>query len=91
MKLKQEMVDYLGKRVVDSLIEKKLLEVDTDDRHLKEVIAGTIAEDLRVEDNLNAEVKDVLDSMGDDLDNIDYRKMFQMVKNRYARERGLIL
>jgi len=49
--------------------------------------------DLLVEDDLNLEVKEILDGMGDEIDqaNINYRKMFQMVKTKLARERGLIL
>ncbi len=91
MKLKQEMVDYLAGRVVNNLMEKELIEVEDDPVGLVTAISAVITQDLQVEDDLNLEVKEVLEQMGDEIDNVDYRKMFQMVKHRYARERGLIL
>lgn len=93
MKLRKEMIDYLAKKTVDGLVEKKVLEIEDDERGVIEAIGGIITDDLRVEDDLNTEVKDMLEAMGEELDrsNVDYRKMFQMVKQKIARERGLIL
>ncbi len=91
MKLKKEMIDYLAKRVVEGLESKELIDVENDSQGLMITISEIITEDLLVEDDLNQEVREILEKMGEEIDNIDYRKMFQMVKNRYARERGLIL
>lgn len=87
------MIDYLAKRTVEGLVEKEVLEIEEDERGVVESIAHIITEDLMVEDELNDEVKKMLESMGDQIDgaNVDYRKMFQMVKQKIARERGLIL
>ena len=93
MKLRKEMIDYLATKTIHGLVDKEVLEVEDDERGVIESIAAIITDDLRVEDDLNAEVKEMLESMGEDIDrsNIDYRKMFQMVKQKIARERGLIL
>lgn len=92
MRLRREMIDYLAGRLVDGLDEKELIDTGGDNEGVEESIAGVIVEDLLVEDQLNIEVKEMLDKMGDEIDNanINYRKMFQMVKQKLARERGLI-
>lgn len=93
MKLRKEMIDYLAHRLVDDLGEKELLDVGDEVMGVEETVSAVIMEDLQVEDLLNQEVKNLLDAMGDEIDsaNINYRKMFQMVKMKLARERGLIL
>jgi hypothetical protein len=46
-----------------------------------------------VEDRLNDEVKDILRDHQDEMDkdNVDYSRMFTMVKTKLARERNLVL
>ncbi len=93
MKVKKEVVRYLSKRIVDRLTEKQAIEFDCDVESVIDVVEGAILNDLGVEERLNEEVKAILaeqeGSLGEN--NINYRKMFQMVKNKLARERGLIL
>jgi hypothetical protein len=93
MKLNKEMVDYLAKQIVVQLEEKGHIDTGDEQLGVSETVAGIITRDLLVEDELNEEVKVILENMGDELDknNINYRKMFQMVKQKLARERGLIL
>ena len=49
--------------------------------------------DLMVEDMLNEEVKTLLESKTQEYerDMMDYGRVFQMVKSKLVRERGLIL
>lgn len=93
MKLKKEVVRYLGSRIVKHLKDKQAIEYECDDDAIIDVVDGAINNDLAVEDRLNDEVKAILQEQEGVLDenNINYRKMFQMVKSRLARERGLIL
>lgn len=93
MRLKKEMIDYLASRIVGELTEKGLLDCGDDAASVTETIGSVIYSDLHVEDDLNDEVKVLLEKMGEELDKsqIDYRKMFQMVKQKLARERGIIL
>jgi hypothetical protein len=91
MKLRKEMVDYLSHRIVASLQEKDLLDCEGEELGVEESISAIIIDDLLVEDDLNQEVKEILEQMGDEMEAVDYRKMFNMVKSKIARERGLIL
>lgn len=93
MKLKKEIIQYLAKKIVDNLGEKELIEFETEAEQIAAMVEGRINGDLMVEDRLNDEVKEILEKQGEKLDegNINYRKMFQMIKNKLARERGIIL
>lgn len=93
MRLRKEMIDYLAGRIIDLLGEKDLIDTGDEQESVSATVSGIITRDLQVEDELNDEVKVILEKMGDEIDNanINYRKMFQMVKQKLARERGLIL
>jgi len=93
MKLSKEIVEYLSERIVSHLTQEKMIEYDCDAKAVAEIIGGAIIKDLMVEDALNEEVKEILKEQEEMIDenNINYRKMFQMIKGKLARERGLIL
>lgn len=93
MKLKKEIVDYLAKRIVEHLVTIEAIEFECDTISVQELVGGAISGDLMIEDDLNDEVKNILSQQEEQIDenNINYRKMFQMVKMKLARERGLIL
>jgi hypothetical protein len=93
MKVKKEVVRYLAKKIVDHLKNTNAIEFECDLDSVVDVVDGAISADLSVEDRLNDEVKAILAEQEETLDenNINYRKMFQMVKSKLARERGLIL
>jgi hypothetical protein len=92
MRLKKELIEHISKKVVQSLIEKDLIIWDEPAAILEERITRIITDDLLVEDLLNDEVKTLLDSRTKEYerDMMDYGRVFQLVKSRLARERGLI-
>jgi hypothetical protein len=93
MKLRKDMIDYLARRIVASLEEKTVIDTGGVQGDVISAVAGVITRDLMVEDDLNDEVKLILEKQHSEIDqgNINYHKMFQMVKMKLARERGLIL
>jgi len=92
MRLKKELIEHISKKIVQSLIEKDLIIWDEPSNILEERISKIITDDLLVEDLLNDEVKTLLDSRTKEYerDMMDYGRVFQLVKSRLARERGLI-
>ena len=92
MRLKKELVEHISKKIVQSLIGKDLIIWDEGSAMLEERIAKIITDDLLIEDLLNDEVKTLLDSRTKEYerDMMDYGRVFQLVKSRLARERGLI-
>ena len=89
----REFVETLSKKVVRSLKDKDLIIWEETIDKLETIVAGIIIEDLMVEDRLNEEVKTLLESKTEEYERsmMDYGRVFQMVKSKLVRERGLIL
>ncbi|MAE06280.1 MAG: hypothetical protein CMH76_08095 [Nitrospinae bacterium] len=93
MRLRKEMIERISVKIVDRLLRREIIEINTDEEALRTRIVNLIEEDLLVEDRLNDEVKDILRDHQDEMDkdNVDYSRMFTMVKTKLARERNLVL
>ena len=93
MRVNKEFVEILSKKIVKSLMEKDLIIWEETPDKLETIISGIIIEDLMVEDRLNEEVKTLLESKTEEYERsmMDYGRVFQMVKSKLVRERGLIL
>ena len=93
MRVNKEFVEVLSKKIVKSLVEKDLIIWEEAPKKLETIISGIIIEDLMVEDRLNEEVKTLLESKTEEYERsmMDYGRVFQMVKSKLVRERGLIL
>ena len=93
MRLRRKMIEYAAQTVTDRLLEEEMLGLEGSSAELKAEIARLITEDLLVEDRLNEEVKDLLRAHQNEIDrgDVDYSRMFNMVKRKLVQERGLIL
>lgn len=93
MRLRKEMIVRVSEKVVDRLVRRELVTEDADHNELRLRIVRVIEADLSVEDRLNEEVKDLLRDHQDEMDksNVDYSRLFTMVKTKLARERNLVL
>ncbi|MBT3185600.1 MAG: DUF507 family protein [Nitrospina sp.] len=93
MRLTKEFTELLAKNIVRSLLDKELIIWEESAEKLQTIVNGIITEDLMVEDRLNEEVKTLLDSKTEEYERsmMDYGRVFQMVKSKLVRERGLIL
>lgn len=93
VRLKKEMVDHLSRVLVAELIDKGCVRPKIDRQKLAARISHIITEDLLIEDKLNEEVREVLRAHSEEFErgNVDYSKMFNLVKNKLVKERGLIL
>ena len=92
MRLKKEFIEKISKKIIKSLLSKNLIIWESSHDKLESIISGSIVNDLMVEDQLNEEVKELLDSRTDEYERsmMDYGRVFQLVKSKLARERGLI-
>lgn len=93
MRITKEFIDTLSNRIVRSLIEKDMIIWEETPDKLESIIVSIVTEDLMVEDLLNEEVKTLLESKTEEYERsmMDYGRVFQMVKSKLVRERGLIL
>ena len=92
MRLKKEFIEKISKKIIESLLSKNLIIWESSHDKLESIISEIVVDDLMVEDHLNEEVKDLLDSRTDEYERsmMDYGRVFQLVKSKLARERGLI-
>lgn len=93
LRITKEMVKLISKKLVNSLLDEKIIIFTEEPSRLEEIIDHIITDDLMVEDRLNEEVKTIIASHENEMDsgNVDYGRMFQMIKKKLVRERNLIL
>ena len=93
MKLQKSFIEVLAKKIVDLLIKENSIVWEDSPEKLISIVSQIITSDLMVEDRLNEEVKMLLESRTKDYERsmMDYGRVFQMVKSKLVRERGLIL
>ena len=93
MRLRKKMIDHVAKTVAERLLEQGLLAVDGARETVMAEVGRLITDELMVEDRLNDEVKELLRAHSTAIErgNIDYARMFTMVKRKLVQERGLIL
>ena len=93
MRLRHEEIEYVAWRIVQKLKESGEVDFFDSEEGAQEQISKAVTEDLMVEDRLNREVDDILRAHQNEMqhETVDYRRMFQLIKSKLARERGLIL
>lgn len=93
MKLRRDYIDSLSKRIVDGLAEKGHLQPKADPTAVRVFISQAIIDDLKVEDDLDAEVRKILEGYTQQMrqQKIEYHEMFQMIKRKLVKERNLVL
>ena len=93
MKLKKERVTLLASNIIEGLLKNGLIAASVPGEELVKKIENTITDDLMIEEKLNEEVREILKSHSKQLEkeSVNYQRMFQMVKDKLVRERGIIL
>jgi uncharacterized protein len=92
MRLTDNEIQFISRKIVKTLVAQEKLEVD-DQHRVVEGIAKVITDELQVEDRLNEEVREVLIQHASEMErsNITYTEMFKMLKKKMAREKGIVL
>lgn len=93
MKLTEEQVEKITKKIFKNLVDKHLIELKAKDSQVLKKMHDVFMEDLRKETKLDAEVEKLIQEHSGELegDSLDYRKMFNLVKHKLAKEKGIIL
>ncbi|HEY5998794.1 MAG TPA: DUF507 family protein [bacterium] len=93
MRLRQEEIDYIAWKILRGLKEEGIIDIMGEDEPVVERLRHALAENLAAEDQLNREVDDILRGHLKEIqrDSVDYRRMFQMVKTKLARERNVVI
>lgn len=93
MRLRQEEIDYVSWKILRRLKEDGIIDIMGEDDPVAERLRHALTENLAAEDQLNREVDDILRGHLKEIqrDSVDYRRMFQMVKTKLARERNVVI
>jgi hypothetical protein len=93
MRIPKSWVPILAKKIADNIISKKLVSSAVPLEKLVSETAELLLNELTVEDRLNEEVRELLKKYSPDIEkgHLDYRKLFDLTKQKLVRERNLIL
>ncbi len=93
MRVYKAFIPALAGEIIKSLREKKFIELKVPaDKAVKEA-EHLILEELTVEDRLNTEVRKLLKKYDAEIEKgrLDYRKVFDLTKQKLVKERNIIL
>ena len=90
MLLAKEFISYISRRVMTRLVAGAVETAHP--QHVAEVVENTIHDELAAEDNLNDEVRDILDQYSDYMrrEGVSYQEMFRRAKNQLITQRKLV-
>ncbi len=83
----------MAQSMVEGLRAAHLLDVDTQKPRVIEELNQAILHELQAEDRLHAEVKQLMQAYEVEIEkgNVDYQKMFNLIKKKLIQDRGIIL
>ncbi len=93
MRLTKEQVQVISSLIFENLKKKQLVVFKTEEEVVMKRILEIFLGNLKAEDEFDREVEKLLETHSRELEggDVNYRKMFNMVKSKLAKERDIIL
>jgi len=93
MRIPKTWVPILSKKIIDNIVAKGLVKPAVSEAKLLSEASEIVLEELTVEDRLNEEVRELLKGHSSEIEKgrLDYRRLFDLTKQKLVRERNLIL
>lgn len=93
MRIPKSWVPLMARQIVNNLVTKGLIEPSVTTDKLIEETGNLLLDELMVEDRLNEEVRQLLKKYETEIakGKLDFRKLFDMTKQKLVRERNIIL
>jgi hypothetical protein len=93
MRIPHGRIEMMARAIVQRLVAQRAIAVHGPEAALITHVTGVIEGELAKEDQLNQEVRELLKQYQRQIDSgqIDYQRMFTMVKRQLAKERGVII
>lgn len=90
MLLAREFIAYLSRRLVERLTPQQI--ETPDPQGTVELFTQVITDELSAEDQLNDEVRDILDQYADYMrrEGVSYQEMFRRIKNTLVQQRKIV-
>jgi hypothetical protein len=93
MRLPKDLINHIAEAIAGNLEAKDLAEYEVPKGAIAAKIADVITTDMHAEDKLNADVEKMLAAYESEIakGHMDYRKVFELTKQKLAKERGIVL
>jgi hypothetical protein len=93
MRIPKSWVPIMAKKIIDNLIAREMITPKIPVEKLIEQADAIILGELMLEDRLNNEVRELLKKHETDIERnrMDYRKLFELTKQKLVKERNLVL
>jgi len=93
MRLSKEEVEKVSRLILARLKERGLIIFKVEEGVVLARIIELFTKDLKDEDALDREVEEIMKNYAMEIEKgrLDYRKMFNLIKNKLAKERGMVL
>lgn len=93
MRIPREWVTVIAEEIVAELLRNKLIECAGSKHNLSETMGALMLDELMVEDRLNDEVRELLKQHEAEIakGRMDFRRLFDLTKQKLVRERNIIL
>jgi len=86
-------VSIIAKKIIESLTEKNLIKLKFQEDETINLLEQLIIDELTIEDRLDAEVRELLKKYDREIEKgrLDYRRLFEITKQKLVRERNIVL
>lgn len=93
MRLSEERVAHLARRITDALLEEELVDLEIEEERFTFLVEKLIADDLRLEDQIDTEATERLRRQKPDLEDgtSEWEIELDRVKSQVAIERGYVI
>jgi len=93
MRIPKNWIPYIANNIIENLLKKDMIELVVSKEQLLEEAEKLILDELMVEDKLNEEIRELLKKYETEIEKskVDYRKLFEMTKQKLVKQRNLVL
>ena len=93
MRLSEERIYFIAEKIVDALVSKGMIKISTPAKLICREILTTVIRDLRIEDQIDKEVIEMIKSMSREIpeDSPEWTGVFRQKKEDLARRKNYIL
>ena len=93
MRIPKTWVPLLAKKIIDNILSKNLATTAIPREKLISEAEEILMNELTIEDRLNEEVRELLKTHATEIEKgrLDYRRLFELTKQKLVRERNIVL
>ena len=93
MRIPRSWAPLMAKRIAQNLTSREMVRAKVPMEKFLAKVEEIITDELMVEDRLNEEVRELLKKHTSDIERerMDYRRLFELTKQKLVKERNLVL